>query len=202
MENSKTQSKAGQEVHVYDGIVEHDNFLPRWWLATLYGTIVFSFLYFMHYTFGPGTSILEAYENSAKQHRLLQAQAASTSSFSGSGGGSDPQAQEEALRVWATSAEHVGQGKSVYDAKCAVCHGNVGQGGIGPNLTDDYWIHGNRRVQIAAVIAQGVGDKGMPPWGALLKDDELKSVVAYVRTLHGTSPAGAKAPQGEKVAME
>jgi cytochrome c oxidase cbb3-type subunit 3 len=191
-----------EEVHVYDGIVEHDNFLPRWWLAILYGTIAFGFVYFMHYTFGPGASIQEEYERASRELEVAKSLAASGSASGTGGPGLDPASREQALRAWAMDAGHRSQGKAVYDGKCAVCHGGLGQGGIGPNLTDDHWIHGSRHIELAKVISEGVGDKGMPPWGALLKDDELKSVVAYVRSLHGTNPPGAKGPQGEKTRFE
>lgn len=197
MSNLEKTPPEQMEVHVYDGIVEHDNFLPRWWLAILYGSMVFAFFYLMHYTFGPGPSIRQEYDTAARE---LEVAKASMATGGASGGGAA--SSEESLKVWAAVPEHKAQGKSVYDSKCAVCHGAQGQGGIGPNLTDDYWLHGNKFAQIAAVISNGVSDKGMPPWGALLKDDELKSAVAFVRALHGTNPPGAKAPQGEKVALE
>ncbi len=193
------RDKKNEEIHVYDGIVEHDNFLPRWWLAILYGSIAFAFGYFMHYTFGPGATIQEQYDTAVREYEVAKAQAAVVTA---GGPGSDPAAREQMLLAWAKDAGHRSQGKAVYEGKCAVCHGSLGQGGIGPNLTDDYWIHGSRHIEMAQVISEGVGDKGMPPWGALLKDDELKSVVAHVRSLHGTNPPGSKAPQGEKVTFE
>ena len=77
------------------------------------------------------------------------------------------------------------------------CHGDKGQGGIGPNLTDDYWLHGGKLAQIAATITNGVSDKGMPPWGPMLSGEQIKSLAVFVKSLHGTNPPGAKAPQGE-----
>ena len=186
------------EVHVYDGIVEHDNFLPRWWLAILYGSMVFALFYFLHYTFGPGPTLVEEYQASVQELDALKAKASAQAPGAAQG---SPQSEgsDEGLKAWAIVAEHKAQGKQVFESKCVVCHGNLGQGGIGPNLTDDYWIHGNKLSQIASTVTNGVSDKGMPPWGALLSADELKSVVAYVQSLHGTNPPNPKAPQGEKL---
>jgi cytochrome c oxidase cbb3-type subunit 3 len=184
----------GTEVHVYDGIVEHDNFLPRWWLGLLYGSIAFAALYFLYYQMGPGPTLVQEYEQSI-QKRAVQLAANPTQE-------KDLFGDDVSLKAWGDSKDHITQGKTAYDAKCAVCHGQSGEGGIGPNLTDDFWIHGVRPTQMASTISKGVLDKGMPAWGSLLSTDETKSVIAYIRTLYGTSPANAKAPQGEKVAFE
>lgn len=185
----------GTEIHVYDGIEEHDNFLPRWWLWLFYASIVFAAGYYAHYTFGPGPTLVEEYDRAMEKVTQLQAASAPKP---GQGG----QDEESSLKAWAADASHLEQGRTAYASKCAVCHGAAGQGGIGPNLADEHWIHGAKYAQIAKVIAEGVGDKGMPPWGALVSADELKSLVAHVRSLQGTSPPNPKAPQGEKVARE
>jgi cytochrome c oxidase cbb3-type subunit 3 len=93
----------------------------------------------------------------------------------------------------------IATGKATYATNCASCHGPAGGGIIGPNLTDDYWIHGGSLAEIRTVVADGVLDKGMPPWNKLLKPDQVNAVVAYISTLRGTNPAGAKPPQGELV---
>ena len=184
----------GTEVHVYDGIVEHDNFLPRWWLGILYGSIIFGALYVGYYIFGPGPTLVQEYDAALAARKAQVAAAPAAPQAAGK--------DDASLKSWAADAAHITQGKGVYDAKCAVCHGPVGEGGIGPNMTDDFWLHGAKPSEMAATVTNGVADKGMPPWGALLSADDLKSVVAYVRTLHGTNPPNGKAPQGEKVAFE
>jgi cytochrome c oxidase cbb3-type subunit 3 len=184
----------GTEMHVYDGIVEHDNFLPRWWLGILYGTVLFAIGYFVYYTMGPGPTLVQEYQTEIDRRQM---QLALQPKADGSTGMDDA-----TLLEWSKSPEHINLGKAVYDGKCSVCHGTVGQGGIGPNLTDDHWIHGVKASKMAAVVANGVSDKGMPPWGSLLSTDDQKSVVAYVRSLHGTNPPNPKTPQGEKVAFE
>ena len=194
---NQTQDPApppGTEVHVYDGIVEHDNFLPRWWLAILYGSMIFGLGYLLYYNFGPGPSLVEEYQSDIAK-RMAQTAASPVQPEAGVG-------DDASLKEWATSAEHLAQGKGVFTAKCAVCHGQAGEGGIGPNMTDDYWIHGVKPTQVATTISGGILDKGMPAWGALLSNDELKSVTGYIRSLHGTNPPNAKAPQGTQVAFE
>jgi cytochrome c oxidase cbb3-type subunit 3 len=88
--------------------------------------------------------------------------------------------------------------RDTYGAKCAMCHGPQAQGLIGPNLTDEYWIHGNRPAELARIIADGVADKGMIPWKDQLPALEIAALAAYVGTLAGTNPPNPKAPQGEK----
>ena len=89
----------------------------------------------------------------------------------------------------------LGEGRSSR-RDCAPCHRPDGGGLIGPNLTDDYWLHGGRPTEILQTITDGVLDKGMPPWGKTLKPEQLTAVAAYVLSLHGTNPPNPKAPQG------
>jgi cytochrome c oxidase cbb3-type subunit 3 len=184
----------GTEVHVYDGIVEHDNFLPRWWLGLLYGSMIFAGLYCAYYLFGPGPTLVEEYQAEVAER---QAQIAANPKKA-----EDTLGDDASLKSWAESKEHIAQGKGAYESKCAVCHGQAGEGGIGPNLTDDFLLHGSKLTQIAQTISKGVLDKGMPAWGSLLSNDETKSVVGYIRTLQGTNPPNAKAPQGGKGVLE
>ena len=97
------------------------------------------------------------------------------------------------------NASVIAVGKQAFSQNCAACHRLDAGGQIGPNLTDDYWLHGAAIDQIRKTVTDGVLEKGMPPWGKVLKPAQLDAVVAYVVTLHGTNPANAKAPQGELV---
>lgn len=169
--------------HEYDGIKELDNPLPGWWLATFYGTIIFAFLYYVHYTFNDGTTLAKELENS--MNAIQAAKGAATVSLS----------EEELSKKF--SPETVTQGRAVYVAKCLACHAENGGGLIGPNLTDNAWIHGTgQRADIYKVVSEGVADKGMPAWGEMLKSDEVVSVVSYVYSLKGTNVPGGKPPQG------
>ncbi len=189
MSNEKNGEKNNSmEVHEYDGIIEHDNPLPGWWLATFYITVIFSVLYFGYYQMGSGKSLVEEYQDSQKEFQL---------NIAAQNAGKAPSGPTESeLNAALANAGAKSNGKSIYDTKCAACHGNEGQGLIGPNLTDKFWIHGGKITDIANTIAKGVSDKGMPPWEALLSKEELINVAAYVKAFKGSNPANAKAPQG------
>lgn len=176
------------EGHEYDGIKELDNPLPGWWLTTFFITIIFAFLYWIHYEFSGGQTIRqELAEDMGRIEKLKK----------NNPGGGDT---EEELTKLSATASVADEGKNIFVAKCAACHGPQGQGLIGPNLTDDYWIHGKGKMtDIAGVVRKGVLDKGMPPWEGQLKDSEVKAVVIFVAKLHGSNPPNPKAPQGEKV---
>jgi cytochrome c oxidase cbb3-type subunit III len=177
--------------HNYDGIQEFDNPLPGWWLATFYGTIIFAALYIGYYHLGSGRGpneelATELESVKAKQQTAQQGQP------------EGPNA-EELQAVFADAARR-DAGKKIFAEKCATCHGPEGGGLIGPNLTDNYWIHGKGTlVDIATVVSEGVLDKGMPPWKTMLKKDEIYSVVAFVKSLKGSHPSNPKPPQGEEV---
>lgn len=177
--------------HEYDGIEELDNPLPGWWLATFYLTIVFAAGYFSWHNILSGGHVHE--ESYQQEWQALQARY-----------DAEAKAKEKALDPVAFAKELanpalVAPGKGVFDGKCAACHGAQAEGLIGPNLTDEYWLHGNgSALETYKVVDQGVNEKGMPAWGPVLQKDELKQVVAYVISLKGSKPANAKAPQGSK----
>jgi cytochrome c oxidase cbb3-type subunit 3 len=170
----------------YDGIIENDNPLPRWWLTIFYLCVIFSIGYFAYYEIGPGKTLVEEYEAAAQSRRIMQMNTEMNQK--------DPSDSEWMALV--SKPEHQSSGKAVFDSKCAVCHGNLGQGGIGPNLTDKFWIHGGKASQIYATLKNGVLDKGMPAWKGVLSNNELRDVTVYVVSLRGTNPPGAKEPQG------
>lgn len=187
--NSKKEEGKIIEGHEYDGIQELDNPLPNWWLMTFYITIAFAVVYFIYYSLGPGPDLNQELQiNMAKlQEKIPQKP-------------QGPGLDEAKLAALAKDPGEIKKGEGVYKTRCASCHGDQGQGLIGPNLTDKFWIHGKGNLpEIAKVIKDGVSDKGMPPWGTLLKEDELLAVTAYVKSLKGTNPPGAKAPQGDEV---
>lgn len=187
MSNDKNEKMTD---HDYDGIKELDNDLPRWWLAKFYITIVFAIGYYAYYELGSGPSIQQEFEQEVAAISAAQKSAAPKSSFP----------NIEKLNAARKSPEQIATGRAAFQTRCASCHGDKGQGLIGPNLTDDFWINGDGTlVAIAKVINDGVPAKGMPPWGALLSEDEVYAVSSYVKSLRGTNPAGAKAAQGQAV---
>jgi cytochrome c oxidase cbb3-type subunit 3 len=172
--------------HNYDGIQELDHPLPRWWLGIFYITIVFGVFYASYYMLGSGPS------EETELHADLKVIKANMPVAATAGG-------DEVFALILKDPEKLKLGAAVFAGKCVPCHGEKGQGVIGPNLTDDYWIHGTGKArEIAAVIAAGVPEKGMPSWGPMLTQEELNNVAAYVRSLRGTNPKNAKEPQGEK----
>lgn len=175
--------------HSYDGIQEYDNPMPRWWVWVFWATIVFSVAYyFLPAPFGEGPGMVAQYEADVAKHQASQpAQAA-------------PTVSDDQLSQLASNAAALADGKTVYETNCAACHRADGGGLIGPNLTDDAWIHGGTPTQVHHTIAVGVLEKGMPPWERILKPEQLNNVTAYVLSLKGTNPPNSKAPEGPAVA--
>jgi cytochrome c oxidase cbb3-type subunit 3 len=177
-------------VHEYDGIEEHDNHLPTWWLTILYGSIVFAVGYWFHYeTFGSGAHPQATYD---AEQAVLQAAEAEKLKSAGV-------ITSDSLLKLSLDATTVKEGKEVFLQSCASCHLVSGGGGIGPNLTDAFWIHGNAPDQVYLTVRNGFLPKGMPAWGPQLGETRVRAVSAYVLTLVNTNAAGGKAPQGDRV---
>lgn len=173
--------------HEYDGIKEYDNPLPSWWSWIFVATIVFSLGYWGYYQIGPGPSLIAEYEQEMAEQAARLAKLAPAA---GAGAG------EESLRAMTRDAKMMASAKEIFTTRCVPCHGPEGQGIIGPNLTDDYWLHGRTLVDIRKTISDGVIEKGMIPWKDQLKPAEIDAMAAYVATLSGTKPANPKPPQG------
>lgn len=178
------------EGHDADGIQEYDNPLPRWWLYIFYATILFSVGYWIYYHMGgPGKSQAQIYVEDMEQLNALKAKMQPKA-----------KADEATLAKLLKDPAQVAAGKQIFGVRCMPCHQKDGGGLVGPNLTDDYWIHGKGTLEgIFKVVRDGVPAKGMIPWGTQLKPQELMQVSVYVASLSGTTPAKPKAPQGEKV---
>jgi cytochrome c oxidase cbb3-type subunit 3 len=173
--------------HEYDGIEEYDNPLPGWWSWIFVATIVFSLGYWLYYQIGPGPTVIAQYDDEMRAAAERQAKLAPPPGVG---------VTEEALRALARDTRVVAGAREVFATRCMPCHGPEGQGVIGPNLTDDYWIHGRTLVEIRRTISEGVPDKGMVPWKDQLKPDEISALAAYVSTLFGTNPPNPRPPQG------
>ncbi|MNK12033.1 Cbb3-type cytochrome c oxidase subunit CcoP [compost metagenome] len=179
-----------EQFHEYDGIIEHDNPMPTWWLWTFFLTIIFAFLYYIHYELAGGPTLQQ--ELTVAMEQLEKTKSAAISSA--------PMETEDSLAAAFAKDGLLEAGQGQFASKCAACHGAELQGLIGPNLVDKFWVHGKgNRMDILKVVREGVPEKGMPPWGPVMKRDELYAVVAYIMSKKGTSPAGAKAPEGEAV---
>jgi mono/diheme cytochrome c family protein len=98
-----------------------------------------------------------------------------------------------------TDEASLAAGKSTFITNCATCHGQSGEGGIGPNMTDEYYLHGSGMTNTVSVIKNGVPAKGMISWRGILNEQQILEVASYIQTLQGTNPPNGKAPQGEKI---
>ncbi|MFC5272303.1 c-type cytochrome [Adhaeribacter terreus] len=174
------------EDHSYDGIHEFDNDLPPWWKYSFYATIIFGIVYLLHYhVFETGKLQTAEYNVEMEQAALLSANEIS-----------DPNAVTNYKVL--TDAPAIESGKTIFAQNCAACHGKEGEGTVGPNLTDEYWLHGGDVNDIFKTIKFGVTSKGMVAWDKKLSKDQTLQVASYILSLQGTKPANAKAPQGEK----
>lgn len=173
--------------HSYDGIQEYDNPMPRWWVWSFWATFWFSLAYIFHYWIGNGVSVEQAYETKLAAEKEKAAARAMNVEVS-----------EESLASLMDDASSLEAGKQVYMSNCQSCHLDKGQGSIGPNLTDNHWIHGGSLMSIYETVAEGVQAKGMPPWEKTLNPQQLRQVVAFVGTLRGTNVEG-KPPEGELI---
>jgi cytochrome c oxidase cbb3-type subunit III len=177
--------------HSYDGIKELDNHLPPWWKWLFYGTIGWAVIYVIVFHFSSTLPLsLEEYQNeiaqAEEQSRKLKASQPETS------------IDENSLQYTADAAI-IEKGKTVFNSNpCGSCHRSDGGGNtIGPNLTDEFWIHGGDVKNIFKTIKDGAVEKGMPAWGKAMSPQDVRAVAFYILSLQGTNPPDAKAPQGE-----
>lgn len=173
--------------HDYDGIKELDNNLPPWWVYGFYFTIIFSVIYLLDYHVFR-TSPLPAQEY---QEQLAEAELSKKERLKEVGASID-----ETNVTYLTDAGAIASGMEIYKGNCANCHGVAGEGGVGPNLTDAYWLHGGGIQNVFKTIKYGVPAKGMIAWQTQLKPEAMQKVSSFVLSLQGTNPANAKAPQG------
>lgn len=173
--------------HNYDGIVELDNSLPPWWVYMFYATIAFGLVYVIYFHYLDGPSQADEYNKEVELASLKK-----TEMLKQSAGKVD----ENSVTLL-TDAADIAKGKSSFITKCAACHGQAGEGGVGPNLTDEYWIHGGSINDIFKTIKYGVQEKGMIAWEAQMQPQEMQQVSSFIMSLKGTNPANAKAPQGD-----
>jgi cytochrome c oxidase cbb3-type subunit 3 len=174
--------------HDYDGITELDNQLPPWWKFLFYFTIVFAIVYMLYFhVFNIGNLQEEEYAAEVKQFEIQQTALQKTSVM----------INENTVTIL-TDAGSLFSGKEIFTKNCAACHGNYGEGLVGPNLTDDYWINGGSIKDIFKTIRDGVPEKGMISWKSQLNPKQMQEVGSYIKSLYGTNPPNAKPPQGEK----
>lgn len=177
--------------HDFDGIVELDNDLPRWWLGIFWVTIALAIFYVPYFHFMHPEKLPRAALEAAMVAREAQLEQAAAEA-------PPPADAEAALQAAYAAGGWEATAKDKF-ALCVPCHGPDGRGTVGPNFADDYYIHGGRLTDIKRVIIDGVPDKGMISWKVMLKPDEIDALSFYILSLRGTSPEQPKAPEGRLV---
>ena len=178
--------------HNYDGIKELDNSLPPWWVAMFYITIFLGVIFFAYYHVLGGPSQADEYNAEMKVAEQAKAAFAATQAN---------QIDEDNLEA-STDPQDLAIGKTIYSTNCVACHLANGEGSVGPNLTDEFWIHGGGITNVYKTVKNGVPEKGMIAWSAQLKPADMYKVSSYILSLQGTNPPNAKAPQGDKYVPE
>lgn len=172
--------------HEFDGIRELDNTIPPWFNILFYSTIVIAVLYMLNYhVFKMSGLSAEEYNDEMKVAAMQREELIRTGAF----------INENTVKLMNDDAT-IAEGKTIFNTNCTVCHGPTGAGLIGPNLTDDYWIHGGGVVNIFKTVKYGVPVKGMISWQNQLNPKQMQAVANYILTFKGTNPPNAKQPEG------
>jgi cytochrome c oxidase cbb3-type subunit 3 len=173
--------------HDYDGIRELDNRLPPWWLYGFYLCIIFAVIYLwrFHVTHTGPSSVEEFNREMAiaeKQKEEFLKKAANN-------------IDENSVVMMDAAA--IAAGQALYITNCAACHGKQGEGTVGPNLTDDYWLHGGSINDIFKTIKYGVPEKGMRAWQEDLSPVKIAQISSFIKSIHGSNPPNPKEKQGD-----
>jgi cytochrome c oxidase cbb3-type subunit 3 len=173
--------------HNYDGIRELDNALPPWWKYGFYLTIGVAVVYLLNFhVFGYGKNPTEEYNAEMAKARVEKEVYEANNKD-----------KIDENNVPMADAAGLTKAKEIFTTKCFACHGKLGEGGAGPNLTDNYWLHKGSLNDIYHTIKTGYPDKGMQSWANEFTPKEISYLASYVKTLHGTNPPNPKAPQGD-----
>jgi cytochrome c oxidase cbb3-type subunit 3 len=182
------------EHHEFDGIRELANEPPYWLSLIFIISVLFAYTYIARYhIFHSGDLQEEEY----KKEMALYAPETEESDEAIA-----RPAEKEIVLVPLKDSESLAEGKTIYANNCAVCHLSKGEGLVGPNFTDEYWIHGGSFKDIVHTITEGVPSKGMISWKTQLSKQNILEVASYILTLQGTNPPNQKAPQGELYVAE
>ena len=170
--------------HEYDNIRELDNNLPKWWVWLFIITVVYAVVYIFVFD----VVKVAPYQQEEWKNEMAMAGAPSPG---------QPVPVDSASLIALTDQPSLDAGKEIWMKQCKVCHLEGGQGLIGPNLTDNFSIHGCAYFDVVKIIIVGVPEKGMISWKTQLTNDQIKKVASFVMKLKGTTPPNPKAPQGE-----
>lgn len=183
----KASAKANLLEEDHDGIKELDNRVPPWFNYLFGGTIVFGAFYFLDYHVWQSSPLPQAEyaEEMAAADLSRRVRMASAGTIN-----------EDELTTLKDDAS-IKSGQERYLKNCVSCHGSKGEGIVGPNLTDQYWIHGGGIRDVYATVKNGVPEKGMISWKLVFTPKEIQQIASYVLSLQGTSPPNAKKPEGQ-----
>ncbi|MFI2743924.1 cbb3-type cytochrome c oxidase N-terminal domain-containing protein [Zhouia sp. PK063] len=174
--------------HNYDGIQELDNSLPPWWIGLFYATIIFGAVYLIRFEIVGDYNQKQEYEAEVAKAKIAIEEYKKTAK----------DLVDENTVTQLTDEKDLAAGKAIFQQNCIPCHAQDGGGGIGPNLTDKYWLLGGGIKNVFHTISEGGRDgKGMIAWKQTLKSYERQQVASYVLSLQGTTPAAPKEPQGD-----
>lgn len=203
--------------HNFDGIRELDNFLPPWWKWLFIFTIVFSVGYILHYhvfksgdlqdveyykevnpewaeadlkMVGPSFRYKSPYKSTGAVTPVTMVKTSNVLD-------NEVVVGEPIVLAVLIDNESLEKGKKIYATNCVACHGASGEGLIGPNFSDSYWIHGGAISDLVRIINVGVPAKGMIPWDRTLTPEQILQVASYILTFEGTDPPNQKAAEGE-----
>ncbi len=177
--------------HDFDGIRELENPLPPWLKYLFYASIVFSAAYLILLFVFKDESIIQDLEY---QNEMAEAR--------GELEKETPKEGAEVVVAVRTEADIMASGGETFRKICAVCHGKFGEGLVGPNFTDEFWVHGGSREDMHKIIIDGVIEKGMISYKSQLSERQIQDVITYIVSLQGTNPANQKAAEGEKYIPE
>lgn len=192
LNNTKSVDSASEAAvnlgHDYDGIGELDNPTPPWWQWGFVISVIFAVVYmYTHHVSKTSPLQIEelAIANEKAEKQIAQFLATSSNNI------------DENNVVLLTESNDLLEGKEIFTAACAACHGVDGGGIVGPNLTDKYWLHGGRINDIFRTIKYGVPEKGMKSWKDDYSPKQIARIASYVHSLQGTTPADPKPAEGE-----
>ncbi|MGH1439692.1 MAG: cytochrome-c oxidase, cbb3-type subunit III [Cellvibrionaceae bacterium] len=164
--------------HVYDGIEEFDNPLPKWWFYMFILTFVFTVFYLILY---PGMGSWKGVLGWTSINQLEAQQAKAQSAYQNSYGLYSTMPVEELAQD--TKAMKMAQ--RIYSNNCAVCHGADAGGALGfPNLTDTDWLYGGTPEAIKQTLVGG-RQAAMPAWQSVIGEKGIADVTEYVLSMSG-----------------
>jgi cytochrome c oxidase cbb3-type subunit 3 len=173
--------------HDFDGIHELNNPTPPWWRYGFYCSIVFGVIYFWRFQI--------AHSAPSQLEELAIAETAAAEEKTAYLKNAANNIDEKSVKLLTDPAD-LATAQKLFSSNCAPCHGPQGQGVVGPNLTDDYWLHGGKINEVFTTIKYGVADKGMKSWKGDFSPRQLAQLASYIKSIHGSNPPDPKEKQG------